>query len=240
MRKALWLVLALLPANAFAEDMVIYRCTFSSSDVPTLQRTPCPEGSTQQIQQVPEPSATPAPRVEPPAGQEMELAPSSAPPPAAADTPRGLDQARTIMEAGMVEPAGGGDAILDSAALPLRTDPASRSDTAPRAPLPPIFQCSSEEGSRYLHEYEAAPPHCVLLDVQGLGGVTPANAASCEVVRDRCEEVPEIQRCGIWQQRLRDARGRERFAAPENLDAARSERERLQAVLKASDCPVPG
>jgi len=78
------------------------------------------------------------------------------------------------------------------------------------------------------------------MTVQGLGGVTPVNAASCEVVRDHCEALPEAQRCGGWQQRFRDARGRERFAAPENRDTARGERERLQGVLEASNCPVPG
>ncbi len=78
------------------------------------------------------------------------------------------------------------------------------------------------------------------MTVQGLGGATPVNAASCEVVRDHCEALPEAQRCGGWQQRFRDARGRERFAAPENRGTARGERERLQGVLEASSCPVPG
>ena len=85
-----------------------------------------------------------------------------------------------------------------------------------------------------------APDPVPALDVQGLGGATPVNAAGCEVVRDRCEALPEAQRCGSWQQRFRDARGRERFAAPENRDTARGERERLQGVLEASNCPVPG
>ncbi len=154
----------------------------------------------------------------------------------AATQPR---EGRTIMEARMVEHEGG-DAILDSAMLPRATDAtAVDGSVPPKPPLPTIFQCIDTQGGSYLHEYEAAPGRCELLNVQGLGGATPVNAASCEVVRDRCTEVVEAQRCGSWQQRFRDARGRERFAAPENQPAARGERERLQTVLEASDCPVP-
>lgn len=237
MRRLIWLAMGLLPGNALANDMVIYRC-MGSSDVPTLQRTPCPAGTRQEIQRVPAPSPT-APIV--------PVQNSPAPPPAAvpsvdaaaepaATQPR---EGRTIMEARMVEHEGG-DAILDSAMLPRSTDAtAVDGSEPPKPPLPTIFQCIDTQGGSYLHEYEAAPGRCELLNVQGLGGATPVNAASCEVVRDRCTEVAEAQRCGSWQQRFRDARGRERFAAPENQPAARGERERLQAVLEASDCPVP-
>lgn len=236
MRRLIWLVMALLPGNALADDMVIYRC-MGSSDVPTLQRTPCPPGTRQEIQRVPAPAAAaPAPV------QDRPLPPPAAVPSVdaaaepAATQPR---EGRTIMEARMVEHEGG-DAILDSAMLPRSTDAtAVDGSMPPKPPLPAIFQCIDTQGGSYLHEYEAAPGRCELLNVQGLGGATPVNAASCEVVRDRCTEVAEAQRCGSWQQRFRDARGRERFAAPENQPAARGERERLQAVLEASDCPVP-
>ena len=133
----------------------------------------------------------------------------------------------------------GGDAILDSALLPRPGDAAVDENAPPKPPLPPIFQCQDSQGGQYLHEYEAAPGRCELMNVSGLGGVTPVNAASCEVVSDRCSEVAEAQRCGSWQQRFRTARGRERFASEENRDTARAERERLQAVLAASDCRVP-
>lgn len=237
MRRLIWLAMALLPGNALADDMVIYRC-MGSSDVPTLQRTPCPAGTRQQIQRVPAPAAAaPAAPVQnsptpPPAAMpSVDVAASPA-----ATQPR---EGRTIMEARMVEHEGG-DAILDSAMLPRSTDAtAVDGSMPPKPPLPAIFQCIDTQGGSYLHEYEAAPGRCELLNVQGLGGATPVNAASCEVVRDRCTEVAEAQRCGSWQQRFRDARGRERFAAPENQPAARGERERLQAVLEASDCPVP-
>ncbi len=60
MKNLIWLALGLFAGNALADDGVIYRCTSSSSDVPTLQRTPCPAGSKQQVVRVPA-SAPPAP-----------------------------------------------------------------------------------------------------------------------------------------------------------------------------------
>ncbi|OBU68012.1 hypothetical protein A9K58_08590 [Stenotrophomonas maltophilia] len=243
MNKVIWLALALLPGPALAEEGVIYRCTSSSSDVPTLQRTPCPSGSTQQVLRVPEAAnrqpATIAPESAPvPAEAPLPVPAASVAAPLPPALPRRADEGRTIMQAGMVEREGG-DQILDSATLRRELDTVA-SEGPPKPPLPPIFQCTDSQGGHYLHEYEPAPGRCELMTVQGLGGVTPVNAASCEVVRDRCEELPEAQRCGSWQQRFRDARGHERFAAPENRDAARAERERLRGVLEASNCPVPG
>jgi len=237
MKNPIWLALGLFAGNALADDGVIYRCTSSSSDVPTLQRTPCPTGSKQQVVRVPA-SAPPAPASAAPVPAAPEPAAATAPS-VSAPAPRRPGEGRTIMEAGMVEREGG-DLILDSAALPRQADAAPDSHAPPKPPLPPIFQCTDSQGGGYLHEYEAAPGRCELMTVQGLGGATPVNAAGCEVVRDRCEALPEAQRCSSWQQRFRDARGRERFASPENRDTARGERERLQGVLEASNCPVPG
>lgn len=244
MNRLIWLALALLPGAALAEESVIYRCTSSSSDVPTLQRTPCPSGSTQQVLRMPAPSGAPPAAVEaaPTAPAASTPVPAATAPAASAApaAPRRVDEGRTIMQAGMVEREGG-DQILDSATLRHEADTGSvAGDAATKPPLPPIFQCTDSQGGSYLHEYEAAPGRCELMTVQGLGGATPVNAAGCEVIRDRCEELPEAQRCGSWQQRLRDARGRERFATPGNRDSARGERERLQGVLEASNCPVPG
>lgn len=244
MNRLIWLALAVLPGAAMAEEGVIYRCTSGSSDVPTLQRTPCPAGSQQQVLRVPAPAnaepavSEPSP-VQDPAAAAVSGASGGAAPAAPPTAPRRADEGRTIMEAGMVE-AEGGDQILDSAALHHDAEARAASDGPPRPPLPPIFQCTDSQGGGYLHEYEASPARCELMTVQGLGGATPVNAASCEVVRDTCEELPEAQRCGSWQQRFRDARGRERFAAPENREHAQGERERLQGVLEASHCPVPG
>ncbi|PSD25546.1 hypothetical protein C7E12_20395, partial [Stenotrophomonas maltophilia] len=38
MKNLIWLALGLFAGNAVADDGVIYRCTSSNSDVPTLQR----------------------------------------------------------------------------------------------------------------------------------------------------------------------------------------------------------
>ena len=56
MNRVIWLLLVLLPGSALAEEGVIYRCTSSSSDIPTLQRTPCPTGSKQQVLRIPDPA----------------------------------------------------------------------------------------------------------------------------------------------------------------------------------------
>jgi len=241
MKKLIWLALCLLPGAAAADEMVIYRCT-GSSDVPVVQRVPCAAGMKQSIVKLPgsaQPAPPPAPEPAAPAAAAA-APPAAAPVPAPATTPAPVraGQERIISEAYMVEREGG-DAILDSALLPRPGD-ATVDDTAlPKLPLPPIFQCLDSQGGQYLHEYEASPGRCELMNVSGLGGATPVNAASCEVVRDRCTEVAEAQRCGSWQQRFRTARGRERFASADNRDDARAERERLQAVLAASDCRVP-
>ncbi|MGE6333715.1 hypothetical protein [Stenotrophomonas sp. NPDC077659] len=242
MKKLIWLALSLLPGAAAAEEMVIYRCT-GSSDVPTVQRTPCSAGMKQEIVKLPgsaqsTPAAAPAaaPRPAPVAADPAPAAPTAATPDA--PTPPRAGQERIISEAYMVE-RDGGDAILDSALLPRAGDDRVDENAPPKPPLPPIFQCLDSQGGQYLHEYEAAPGRCELMTVSGLGGATPVNAASCEVVTDRCSEVAEAQRCGSWQQQFRTARGSERFASAENRDAARAERERLQAVLAASDCRVP-
>ncbi|WP_406234461.1 hypothetical protein ACI703_02440 [Isoptericola jiangsuensis] len=242
MKKLIWLALCLLPGAAAAEEMVIYRCT-GSSDVPTVQRMPCSAGMKQEIVKLPgsapsTPAAAPAaaPMPAPVAADPAPAAPATEAP--VAPTPPRAGQERIISEAYMVEREGG-DAILDSALLPRPGDAAVDENAPPKPPLPPIFQCQDSQGGQYLHEYEAAPGRCELMNVSGLGGATPVNAASCEVVSDRCSEVAEAQRCGSWQQRFRNARGRERFALEENRDAARAERERLQGVLAASDCRVP-
>lgn len=239
MKKLIWLALCLLPAAAAADDLVIYRCT-GSSDVPVVQRVPCAAGMTQTIVKLPGSAPRPtAPAPEPARPVPAPVATEPPTAPTAAAEPPHAGQERIISEAYVVEREGG-DAILDSAMLPRPGDvPPAAADAPPKPPLPPIFQCMDAQGGQYLHEYEAAPGRCELLNVEGLGGATPVNAASCEVVRDRCSEVAEDQRCGSWQQRFRDARGRERFAAAENREAARAERERLQVVLAASSCAVP-
>ena len=217
------LVTALLLATALpaaADDAIVFRCT-DAEGVVTVRDTPCPSGQAQIIQRrgASAASTTTTALGEAPAATVLD---SRLPP-----TPAG-----TEVEAGE-------DALLDSDVIRAR-EAARVAEGPARPPLPEIYRCVSREASQYLHEREPAPPRCADMSISGLGGsVAPDNAASCEVVRDACEALSIEQRCGAWQQRLRDARGREHFALPENQIEAANERLRIQAVLSASDCPVP-
>ena len=217
MKRRFLLLLLLVPLPAVADDTVFFRCTDAGGNL-TIQSVACPAGSEQRIQRISAPVRAPADvpsaTVAPPSRLTMPPLPQEG------DEDSGL---------------------LDSAALRPEAPTAGPDDTVPaKPPLPEIYQCVSAEGSRYLHEREPAPSRCESLAITGLGGSSaPSNAASCEVVRDVCAPVAEAQRCSSWQQRFRDARGRERFAAPENQAAATAERARLEAVLAESDCPLP-
>jgi len=211
------LLLLLVSLPAAADEAVFFRCTDAGGQL-TIQSVACPAGSEQRIQRISAPVRGPA---------AVENAP-------AAPTP---DYRMPPLPQDGDEDSG----LLDSAALrPAAAAEEPDDARPPKPPLPEIYQCVSADGGRYLHEREPAPSRCESLALTGLGGShAPSNAASCEVVRDACEPVAEQQRCSSWQQRLRDARGRERFAAPENQAAATAELTRLEAVLAESDCPVP-
>lgn len=237
------LLLLSLASPALADDSIVFRCTDADDNV-SVQSTPCPKGSHQIMQRMSagpsraetsvSTSATPpAPPPSAPPPTPMPAAPATAGVPLIPGTQ--IPMERTISEAYQVER---GNAILDSANLPRPGDAKEEAD-ASKPPLPAIFQCQRADGGRYLHELEPSPAHCEMLNVTGLGGVTPVNAASCEVVRDECQEIAEADRCGAWQQRFRNARGQESFASADRKAAASAERARLQAVLEASNCPVP-
>jgi hypothetical protein len=237
------LLLMVLAPTAFADDAIVFRCTDADDNV-SMQSTPCPAGSHQVIQRMSAgpsraetsvssgPVATPA-VASPPAASPVVAPPNAPGVPLIPGTQ--IPMERTISEAYQVER---GTGILDSANLPKAGDVSEEAD-ASKPPLPPIFQCQRTDGTQYLHELEPSPAHCELLNVTGLGGATPLNAASCEMIRDTCEEVAEADRCGSWQQRFRNARGRERFATSGNEAEATAERTRLQAILAASSCAVP-
>jgi len=214
-------LLTALPVSA--NEDIVFRCTDANAKV-TVQDAPCPSGTAQIIQRRGASSASRA---------STALGDSPVPAAAAVLDSDQLDASATGAA------AGSGEAILDSDVLRARAI-ADASAVPDRPPPPVIFRCTSSGGGQYFHEYEAAPSHCTVLPIAGLGGgVAPYNAASCEVVRDACSEVELAQRCGAWQQRLRDARGRESFAAADAQPKARDERLRVQAVLEASSCAVP-
>lgn len=242
MNYARLLLLFCMASPALADDSIVFRCTDADDNV-SMQSTPCPKGSHQVMQRM---SAGPS-RAEtsvsssaaPPSPTPAPAPPAPLPAPAAGNVPlipgTQIPMERTISEAYQVER---GTSILDSANLPRPGDADAEAD-ASKPPLPAIFQCQRADGGRYLHELEPSPAHCELLNVTGLGGVTPLNAASCEVVRDDCQEIAEADRCGAWQQRFRNARGQESFASADRKAAASAERARLEAVLAASSCAVP-
>lgn len=217
MKRRYLLLLLLVTLPAAADEAVFFRCTDAGGNL-TIQSVACPAGSEQRMQRISAPVRAPAGVDNAPAAPITEH--TMPPLPQDGDEDSGL---------------------LDSAALRPQTPAAEHDETSPpKPPLPDIYQCVSADGGRYLHEREPAPSRCETLALTGLGGShAPSNAASCEVVRDACEPVAEAQRCSSWQQRFRDARGRERFATPENQAAAGAERARLEAVLAESDCPVP-
>lgn len=223
-RRCLILLALLLAPPAFADDGVVFRCTDANGKV-TVQDGPCPSGSAQIIQRR---GAAATSTVSTALGSE-----GPAPAPGILDS-----SLLPTLQAGVPSPEDDAG-ILDSNVVRERARAAAE-DAPPKPPLPEIHSCVGNEGSHYLHEYGPAPPRCAPLAITGLGGsFAPGNAASCEVVRDSCTALPEDQRCRAWQQRFRDARGRERFSSPENQAAASADRERLQAVLGASDCAVP-
>lgn len=214
------LLLATVAAPLMAQDAIEFRCTDEDGEV-SVQDRPCPSGTAQVIQRKGA-AATPTVSTE------------------VAAEPRVLDS-DNMPEAGF---SVDGPGLLDSDVLRQQRQNEMQAQAEqsgpPKPPLPEIYRCVGTDGSQYLHELDAAPPRCIVMSVSGLGGgATPSNAASCEVVRDTCEALPEDQRCGAWQQRFRTARGRERFASTDTLHSARSERARLQAVLEASRCAVP-
>lgn len=215
------LLLLATPLAAPAQEGIVFRCTDADGDV-TVQDGPCPSGSAQIIQ-----------RRGASATSTTSTALGDAPSPGT-----GVLDSRLLPAPG-ADASGAGAGLLDSDLL--RAQAQARASGAPaRPPLPEIYRCTTREGAQYLHEREPAPPACADLSISGLGGsVAPDNAASCEVVRDACDALAEDLRCGAWQQRLRDARGRERFALPENQVEAGNERARIESVLTASDCPVP-
>lgn len=248
-----------MPGIARADEVVLFRCTDVNGAL-TIQNAPCPAGSTQRIQRFAAPTGTPSPAVAEGSGgatsggpaaptaaapSSLPVPPAPLPPPTAAPSAMLQSAPLPVLQGGVqTSVAAEGNEILDSDVLRQQAREkaaAAEADTAvPKAPLPEIYACINSDGNGYLHEREPAPPHCVLMTVTGLGGNTPVNAAGCEVMRDTCQATPEAQRCNRWQQRFRDARGSERFATPENQAAATAERERLQAILAASECPVPG
>ncbi len=229
------------PGDARAQAVTLYRCTDAAGNL-TIQSQPCPPGTTQREQPVaevptsPEAAAKVAGATPPPPPQAVpraeatEAAPVVTAPSARPDVPPGAQRSR---DGGFVTTSVGPEPrILDSADLVREAPPA---DAPALPPPPPLFQCASREGDRYLSEQAEPEPRCVPLRTVGLDG-NPATGAgtACEVIRDQCTPVPAEGACEAWRRHAREAEARWRFAHPDNVEWRRAEYERRRAIVAQS------
>lgn len=218
MRSALCLAALLAGAGAaHAEQVVFYRCT-DAHDSLTVQNQPCPKGLRQQkkimqgVGRAPAPGPVAAPAAA--AAAAAQAAPASVP------------------------------AAVPVAAPPDSTDPPTAptapADAAPRLPPPPLYACTTYEQQRYIGEVAEPAPRCVPLRTMGLDGSPDRTGGSaCEVLRDRCEALPEAGACEAWKTYVAEAETHWRFATSEHTEQLRQEFLRRQQLLQASSCGAP-
>lgn len=197
---------------AHAEDVVFYRCTDAHGGL-TLQNQPCPKGVRQEK------------KIMQGVGRVPAYVPNAAPaaPPVAAVT---------------APPAAAAPAT--AAAAPPGPPPAPPADAAPRLPPPPLYACVTREQQRYVGEVAEPTPRCVPLRTVGLdGSPDKAGGSACEVIRDRCEALPEAGACDAWTGYVAEAETHWRFAVPDHAEQLRQEFLRRQRLLDASSCGAP-
>ena len=112
--------------------------------------------------------------------------------------------------------------------------PTAAPGDGPLKPPPMLYVCLSDSAERYYAD-AAESTRCAPLEAVGLDGRSPAPAQACETVRDRCDEVPDAERCAAWAERRRVAEQALTFA-PENFDAARAELARVDEALAGTTC----
>ncbi|MFC6840336.1 hypothetical protein ACFQGW_11370 [Xanthomonas theicola] len=71
------------------------------------------------------------------------------------------------------------------------------------------------------------------------GSPDKTGGSACEVLRDRCDALPEAGACDAWQNYVAEAETHWRFAVPEHAEPLRQEFLRRQQVLEASSCGAP-
>ncbi|WP_369936119.1 DUF4124 domain-containing protein [Xanthomonas tesorieronis] len=129
-----------------------------------------------------------------------------------------------------------------AAAVAAPPDPAppAPAETAPRLPPPTLYACTTYEQQRYVGETAEPPPRCVPLRTTGLDGSPDRTGGSaCEVLRDRCEALPEAGACDTWETYVAEAETHWRFATPDHAEQLRQEFLRRQQLLQASSCNAP-
>lgn len=203
--------LCALASTAFAQGVVIYRCTDASGALTIQNDTPCPRGSKQERRVIEAAPASSAPPFVPPPAPVAPVVP--APAPAATVTPRPAPAA-----APPVEPA---PAIADS----------------DRLPPPWLYECRTYNDDSYLSENGNPAPRCVTITTTGLGGMIESpNTSTCEMKTDQCQRVPDGAACGAWRRRLREAESALRFGAFESRAQAEAEVERMTRIVRDSTC----
>ncbi|PPT91328.1 DUF4124 domain-containing protein [Xanthomonas theicola] len=214
MRRSACLALLLAWAGATqAEEVVFYRCTDAHDNL-TVQNQPCPKGMRQEKKIV----------------QGVGRAPAQGP------------GAAPVAPAAAVPPTAPAAASLPAAApvAAAPDPPTAPAQTAPRLPPPALYACTRYDQQRYLGEVAEPAPRCVPLPTTSLDGSPDKTGGSaCEVLRDRCDALPEAGACDAWQNYVAEAETHWRFAVPEHAEPLRQEFLRRQQVLEASSCGAP-
>ncbi|MEB1527646.1 DUF4124 domain-containing protein [Xanthomonas sp. WHRI 7945] len=206
---------------AHAEDVVFYRCTDAHGGL-TLQNQPCPKGMRQEK------------KIMQGVGRAPASVPSAAPAAAAPSPAPGAASATTAA------PAATAAAAAVAPSDPPPTPPTPATDAAPRLPPPPLYACVTREQQRYVGEVAEPTPRCVPLRTVGLdGSPDKAGGSACEVIRDRCEALPEAGACDAWTSYVAEAETHWRFAVPDHAEQLRQEFLRRQQLFDASSCGAP-
>ncbi|HUH90914.1 MAG TPA: hypothetical protein VLZ76_09705 [Lysobacter sp.] len=192
--------------GAAQDSVVIYRCTAADGTVSVQNDVPCPKDSQQQ-RRVIETVPPPSQPYVPPPPRAIEVIPV-----VPASAPAGPEKSTA------------GDAESDNAPIKL-------------LPPPPLFACRTWSRDDYLSDDPTPAERCAPLRTIGVDG-DPArgSGAACEKVRDTCTAVPEPQLCERWRQHLRDTQAMLLFGRAEDPATTRVELERIEAVIRASDC----
>ncbi|HEY5851824.1 MAG TPA: DUF4124 domain-containing protein [Lysobacter sp.] len=222
------LVLLALAPLAQAQ-VVIYRCTDASGAVTFQNDKPCAKGSTE-VKRV----VAPAPQQSRTQFLSGTAGAAAAAPVAATASPPAASMPPAAAVAPAPDPAATGPDPV-----PATTAPPTALDAGSRLPPPPLFECRTWEGHRYLGDEAQPAPRCVPLAVTGLDGSDSTSAGSaCQMVDDQCQPVPDALLCEGWTQRLNDVESQS-VGGGDNRAYAQAEAGRLRAVIEASNCAKP-
>lgn len=218
--RLMCLLLLLAAAPLAQAQVVIYRCTDASGAVTLQNGTPCPKGS-KEVKRVVEAA--------PSQSRAQFLSGSTTPAPAAAPATPVAPPATPAAAAPVAAP-------VASAPAPA----AASTDRGLRTPPPPLFECRTWEGHRYLGDDAQPPPRCIPVAVTGLDrtNATAAAGSACQMVDDQCQAVPDALLCQGWTQRLNDVESQS-VGGGDNRAYAQAEAKRLRAIIDGSSCAAP-